>query len=225
VQCADQSAMPKCTNPQLVYMDFYRGDCSKASTCLPDPADVTYGNMPILDGGASTTLEVYAALYGLSDFPVYFDTTFENQLFVCIEGQASCYQPGPDAKEGTEYVRYTSPRYRRTYLAFQVEPTQSVAAQSSIGFDMVKEARDLETEFEALTKEKNGTQQNAIDNLSQDDLDGLTALGYDPPTNSLDIDSEYTRVDTRLVNLESFLNQLIELQSEYGIIQGVSVSQ
>jgi hypothetical protein len=223
VLCDDPSTMPKCNNARLVYMDFYRGDCSQgSSTCRPNPADVTYGKLPVLDGGASVTLQVYAALYGLTDFPVYFDTTFQNQLFVCIEGQADCYKPDTNAEEGKDYVRYTSQRYRRNFIAFQVEPSQGVAEQTSIGFAMVKEARDLDTVFAALTKERDGTKPYSIDNLTADDLAALKTLAYVPPTTTNEIDAELQRVNGRLVDLESFLNQLIELQRSIGI-QGVSV--
>jgi hypothetical protein len=223
VVCDDTDTMPKCSSPHLLYMDFYRGDCSQPDTCRPDPADVTYGNMPILDGGANITLQTYAALAGLSDFPVYFDTTFSNQLFVCIEGQADCYKPDDNAKDGVDYVRYTSPRYRRTFVAFQVEPTQAVAEQTSIGFAMVKEAHDLDIILEALRKERDGDKKYSADNLTQDDLNALTAIGYDPPRTTTAIDSEIDRVEQRVVDLESFLNQLIELERQLGIV-GINTS-
>ncbi|MEY4576267.1 MAG: hypothetical protein RL701_970, partial [Pseudomonadota bacterium] len=225
VQCAPGSTMPKCDNPRLLYMDFYRGDCSQASTCLPNPADVTYGNLPILDGGGSITLQVYAALIGLSEFPVYFDTTFQNQLFVCIEGQADCYKPDVKAVEGKDFVRYTSPRYRRSFLAFQVEPKQGVAEQTSIGFAMVKEARDFDIILEALRKESKGAAARPIDNLTPEDLAALTAIGYEPPqTSKAAVDAEIARVEDRITSLESFLNQLIELERQLGIVN-ISVFQ
>ena len=89
-------------------MDFYRGDCSKPDTCRPDPAQTTYKGKPVLDGGGSLSLQIYAAAFGLQDFPVFFDTTFQNQLFICVEGQGDCFQPDSKAVEGVDYVRYTS---------------------------------------------------------------------------------------------------------------------
>jgi hypothetical protein len=222
VLCAS-GAGSACKNPRLQYMDFYRGDCSDASSCLPNP-EVTYGKQPVLDGGASIVLQIYAALYGLSDFPVYFDTTFQNQLFVCIEGQADCNTPSPAAVEGQDYVRYTSPRYRRSFIAWQVSTpgtTGTTTEQTSIGFAMVKEARDLETVLTALVKMRDGKAPYAKSNLSAADLAALAAIPYTLPTGMSAIDAEIDRVDARVQDLESFFNQLIELERSYGI-QGIS---
>jgi hypothetical protein len=210
-----------CTTPRIVYMDFYRGDCSKAETCRPNPAETTYANLPVLDGGASLTLQIYAALYGLTYFPVYFDTTFQNQLFVCIEGQADCYQPSANAVENKDYVRYTSPRYRRTFVAFQVEPREGVGEQTSIGFAMVKEAYELDIALTALRKMKDGPEPNSIANLSPDDLSLVAKVNYTLPTTPTGIQEELDRIQSRVVDLESFLNQMIEIQRSSGI-QGIS---
>jgi hypothetical protein len=223
VVCDGAASSPKCNNARLLYMDFYRGDCTKPETCLPNPAESTYAGMPVLDGGASVTLQVYAAIYGLSDFPVYFDTTFQNQLFVCIEGQADCYQPDKSAVEGKDYVRYSSPRYRRNFIAFQVEPTQA-AEQTSIGFAMVKEARDLNLVFETLSKTQAGTTKFSLGLLSDADRAALDDIHYQMPTTSLAVKNEIDRVQNRVIDLESFFNQLIELQRNYGI-QGISYFQ
>ncbi len=221
VRCADRKSAPVCKTPELQYMDFYRGDCSDPSTCLPNPAEVTYAGKPVLDGGDSITLQIYAALYGLSDFPVYFDTTFQNQLFVCIEGQAACYEPSATAVEGKDFVRYTSPRYRHTFIAWQVEPATGVAEQTSIGFAMVKEARDLDVVLSALTKMRDGATPYSKKNLSAAELAAVAAIPYVLPTTTTAIDDEITRVDNRVQDLESFFNQLIQLEGQYGI-KGIS---
>jgi hypothetical protein len=226
VICSSGGQGTRCENPHLQYLDFYRGDCSQKETnpgaCRDNSAEATYANYAALDGGGNVTLQVYAALAGLSDFPVYFDTTFQNQLFICIEGQADCYQPGSKAKEGTDFVRYTSPRYRRTFVAFQVEPTQGVAEQTSIGFAMVKEARDFDTILAALEKLRDGAVPNAPENLSDEDRAALQALSYAVPTTPPTIADEIARVSGQIADLESFFNQLIELQRQLGI-QNISI--
>jgi len=222
VVCNGGSSSPKCPDARLLYMDFYRGDCSRQETCRPNPADVTYGNLPVLDGGGNITLQIYAALVGLTDFPVYFDTTFQNQLFVCIEGQADCFKPGMKAVEGTDFVRYTSPRYRRTFVAFQVEPSEGVAEQTSIGFAMVKEARDQDVILGALQKMRDGATPNSADNLTQADRDALNALKYTLPRTPQEIKDELDRVDYRIQELESFFNQMIDLQRGLSI-QGPAI--
>ena len=219
--CEGTVAGATCSRPQLVYMDFYRGDCSKAETCRPNPAEGRYKDLPVLDGGGSLTLQIYAALYGLAYFPVYFDTTFQNQLFVCIEGQADCYKPSPTAVENRDFVRYTSPRYRRTFVAFQVEPREGVAEQTSIGFAMVKEAYELDIALSALRKMQSGPEPNSPNNLTPEELTQVKETGYMLPTNANDLEDELRRVGNRIIDLESFLNQMIEIQRTSGI-QGVS---
>jgi len=104
VVCAEGSSFPQCRDPRTVYMDFYRGDCTTpgSTSCRPHPAEVTYRPNPtermfIINGGDNFLLQSYATIYGLSEFPVYYDTTFQTQLFLCVEGQGECNAP-----EGTE---------------------------------------------------------------------------------------------------------------------------
>jgi hypothetical protein len=205
-----------CANPRLQYMDFYRGDCSKPETCRPNP-EVTYGGLPVLNGGGSLSLQIYAAAFGLQDFPVFFDTSFQNQLMVCIEGQGDCFEPDPDADQGVDYVRYTSPRYRRSFLAFQVEPAVGVGEQTSIGFAMVKEARDLDAILNVLAKLPVTMPEYDVSQLTAEDLALLDELGYELPDGALGIDAEIDRITGRVFDLESFFNQLIELQRDFGI--------
>jgi hypothetical protein len=215
--CDDGGRMPDCDAPRLVYMDFYRGDCSSEDTCRPNPAEVTYGDLPVLDGGGSLSLQVYAALYGLQDFPVYFDTSFQNQLFICIEGQGDCNEPADEAVEGVDFVRYTSDRYRRSFLAYQVEPAVGVGEQTSIGFAMVEEARDLNVALRVLLAARDTEPAYDYDQVDPELLQQLEDVDYDPPDSPVDIESEIARIDNRIVNLESFFNQIIELERDWGI--------
>jgi hypothetical protein len=217
IVCEDEGAPADCENPRLVYMDFYRGDCSQPETCRPNPAEVTYGGLPVLDGGGSLSLQIYAALFGLSDFPVFFDSSFQNQLFICVVGQADCFEPSGAATEGVDYVRYTSDRYRKTFIAYQVEPAVGVGEQTSIGFAMVKEARDLNAILGVLLRLRDTDPAYASDQLATEDLELLDELGYELSTSPAEIESEIMRLDNRIVNLESFFNQIIELQRDLGI--------
>ena len=210
-----------CTDPRLVYMDLYRGDCftEGSETCRPDPVDVTYRDMPVLDGGGSILLQIYAAIYGLSEFPVYFDTTFQNQLFVCVEGNGACYAPTDTAVEGVDYVRYISRRYGKSFIAFQVEPSSAITNQTSIGFDMVSEAADLDFIVLMLQKYRGdfGGTPSAIANLTAAERARLAAIGYEIPGDSETLNAEENRLFGRLQDLESFFNQLIQLENQIGI--------
>jgi hypothetical protein len=45
----------------------------------------------------------------------------------------------------------------------------------------------------------------------------VAALAYTLPTSPSEVDVEVRRIDNRVVNLESFFNQIIELQRRIGI--------
>jgi hypothetical protein len=217
IVCEDGADPPECKSPRLLYMDFYRGDCSQEETCRPNPADVTYAGLPVLDGGGSLSLQIYAAVYGLQDFPVFFDTSFQNQLFICIEGQGDCFEPDPTAVEGVDYVRYTSDRYRKSFIAYQVEPSVGVGEQTSIGFAMVKEARDLSDTLGVLLELRETTPAYSLDQLPPERLQLLDEIGYAPPTDPVEVEDEIARLDDRIIDLESFFNQIIELERDLGI--------
>jgi len=216
-----EGTFPNCDNPRLVYMDLYRGDCftEGSTSCRPDPVSVTYRDMPVLDAGVSTFLQAQAAINGLSQFPVYYDTTFQNQLFVCIEGHGGCYSPSAGAVEGVDYVRYSSRRYGKAFLAFQVEPSATVTTQTSIGFEMVSEAADLDFIVRMLQTFRGdfGGPPRDMTNLTAAETARLTAMGYTIPADAETLDTEENRLYGRLESLESFFNLLIQLENQYGI--------
>ena len=200
-----------CEDPYLVYMDFYRGDCSTEETCLPDPVTETYADFEKIDGGNSIFLQYLAAAYALTDFPVFYDTSFHNQLFVCVEGTADCFDPKSDAVEGQDYVRYTSPRFGKTFIAWQVEPNVPAAEQRSIGFDMVQEAADNAFLTDVARRTSLGQDVHFLEAMK------ALALGYQIPTDPGQAEADFRDFDRRQESLESFLFQLIELERELGI--------
>ena len=222
VQCAAGSVFPRCNDPRVIYMDFYRGDCSDPDSprCRPNPAEVTYRDLPVLNGGGHFLMQFYGAIYALANFPVFFDTSFQNQLFICVEGTGECHRPESAAVEGVDYVRFTSPRYAKSFLAWQVEPRAGVAEQTSLGFAMVKEAADLNFILEALQRYRGdyGGAPYTLANLSAEERARLTALGYTIPTSNAVVDDEVDRLYFRVQDLESFFNQIIQLQREMGIV-------
>ncbi len=213
------AAAPTCRDPVIHYMDFYRGDCSTASstTCRPDPVDVTYRDLHVMNAGGNFTLQSYAAIYGLAEFPVFFDTSFQNQLFVCVEGQADCHAPNATDVDGVDYIRFTSSRFSKSYLAWQVESREGVAEQTSIGFAMLKEARDDDRIYQLLVKVRDGAIPYSISNLSAAEQAELVAMGYTVSSSPPEIDTEISRLYGRVADLESFFAYLIQLERDYGI--------
>jgi hypothetical protein len=217
---------PRCNDPRIVYMDFYRGDCSNPATCRPDPVE-NYESLEVLDPGSISTLQFLAAVFALSDFPVFFDTSFQNQMYVCIKGNGNCFEPdagdvpyeeGMDENDA-DFVEYFSERYGKTFVARQVEASVGVPNQRSLGFEMVRRARETAFIFRMLRTyigEFGGTPNN-INNLTADERARLAALGYTIPTDSARLGEEVDRFDGWLREQESFFFQLIQLQSQFGI--------
>ncbi len=213
VECGG-GAFPNCDDPRIVYLDFYRGDCSDPTSCRLDPEE-RYKALPVLEGGGSILLQYLGAVFALAEFPVFFDTTFQNQLFICVKGQGDCHLPSDEAVLGVDYAEYTSSRYGKTFLAWQVDPSVDVPNAKSIGFEMVKEAADIDYILGVLRRwrgdfgapvEPTGTERVRIE-------DGI---GYDLPAES-GLNDEIDRLDRRLRQLESFFFQVIQLQREIGI--------
>lgn len=206
----------RCNDPRLVYMDFYRGDCSPGApvdACRPNPTNV-YQDLRVVNGGGAGILPNYAAIFGLQSIPISSDMTFASQVFLCVEGQGDCQTPPPDAIEGLDYVRHTSARFNQSYLAWQLEPTASRIEERSVSFNMVQEARDTAFILQALRDIRGdfGDPPNDPNNISQADRDRLAALNYTVPTSATVLNNEIDRLDSRVISLESFFNFLIEIE-------------
>ncbi|MGF1467719.1 MAG: hypothetical protein ACFCGT_16460 [Sandaracinaceae bacterium] len=210
-----------CEDPQLVYMDFYRGDCSEgadATTCRPNPTE-RYDDLEVLNGGSITTLQLVAAQWSLAQFPIYNDTTFQNQLFICIRGQGDCTVPDGDAVEGVDYVEHTSDRYAQTFLAWQVDATDGVFEQTSIAFEMVKEAREF-SDIQGILEDyvgRDGDPPFNLSNLTQEQIDRLDELGYEIPAGQNDVLSEINRLFGRVRALEVVFRSLLQYQRVFSI--------
>ncbi|MDQ3031955.1 MAG: hypothetical protein M3Y87_06020 [Myxococcota bacterium] len=225
VVCDEASSFPRCTDPRLVYMDFYRGDCSTpgSTTCRPHPADITYRPDPsqrlfVINGGDNFLLQSYATIFGLAQFPVYYDTSFQTQLFLCVEGTGDCN--APEGVEGVDYVRFTSNRFGKSYLAWQLTPEEGgLIDQESIAFSMVREARDSAFTLRSLQRYRGDFGGTPLDiaNIPAADQARLAAMGYTIPASSTAVSDEIDRFDDRVRQLESFFGYLIQLEREYGI--------
>jgi hypothetical protein len=209
--CDESSPPDACIDPRVVYMDFYRGDCSRPETCRPDPIEETYADLEILDGGSSVLLQYLAAVFALSDFPVFFDTTFQNQLFICVEGEGDCFAPSDGSVEGVDFVRHRSARFGKTFLAFQIEPSLAVPNQESIGFNMVSEASDNAFAIDVLERLAAGEM------VSPSEQADLADRGYRVPSTPDEALEDLQSLDRRQRDLESFFFQLIDLQRQLGI--------
>lgn len=214
LQCADGGSGRECLDPRLVYMDIYRGDCRDPASpsCRPNPVTETYRRLPVANSGVSILAQIYGAMFGLTYFPTYYDSTFQRQLFVCIEGQGNCNSPPADAVEGVDFARYRSNRFGKTYLAFNVQASTSGATEDSIGFQMVKEARDLAHIIEAIQYVDRG------EAIPPELAAELERINYVVPTDDNTRAQELNRLDGRLRDVEGFFTQLLQLENELGIL-------
>jgi hypothetical protein len=211
VTCDESSPPNRCVDPTIVYMDFYRGDCSAPETCRPDPIEETYAGLEIVDGGSSVLLQYLAAVFALADFPVFFDTTFQNQLFICVEGEGDCFVPSESSVEGEDFVRHSSSRFGKTFLAFQIEPSIAIPNQESIGFNMVEEASNNAFAIDIVRRLADG------ELVPAPELEELANRGYHVPLGAEEAVSDLSSLDRRQRDLESFFFQLIDLQRQLGI--------
>jgi hypothetical protein len=146
-------------------------------------------------------------------------------MYVCIKGNGNCFEPDEgdvpyeEGVANADFVEYFSERYGKTFVARQVEPSVGVPNQRSIGFEMVRRARETAFIFRMIRTyigEFGGT-PNSIDNLTADERTRLAALGYTIPTDGARLGEELERIDGWLRDQESFFFQLIQLQSQFGI--------
>ncbi|MBX3272695.1 MAG: hypothetical protein KF729_20710 [Sandaracinaceae bacterium] len=230
LQCTSGDTFPRCREPRMVFMDFYRGDCSidpttgspRTETCRPNPAEVTYRDLAVLNGGTRFFLQSYAAIFALQEFPIYYDTTFQNQMYICVEGQGNCFAPSDTAIEGVDYVRHVSRRFSKNFLAWQVDADDGVAEQTSIAFAMVSEARNNDFIIRMLQRYRGdhlpGDPPPSITYLTPEERAQLAAIGYDVEgLGAAQVQEEITRLEQRLSSLESFFFYLIQLEREFGI--------
>ena len=104
-------------------------------------------------------------------------------------------------------------------VSFQVEPGEFVPNQTSIGFSMVGEAGDTDFLIRMLQKYRGdeGGDPLSLDNLTVEEQDRITDIGYTIPSSATRLDQEIDRLDGRLRNLESFFFQVIQLEREIGV--------
>lgn len=229
VQCAPGSPLPVCNDPRVLFMDFYRGNCFPdengdvdPSQCRPNPAEVTYRDLEVLNGGTRFFLQSLGAQYALAFVPIYYDADFQNQMFLCVEGQGDCFAPDSSSVEGLDYVRHHSERFNKNFLAWQVEPAEGVAEQTSIAFAMVKEAADSSFIIEMLQvyrgdRETTPDPPPDIAYLTAEEQARLAAIGYELPAAEDQIQFEIERFDDRVQSLERFFFFMVQLERIFGI--------
>ena len=222
VRCG-AGTFPQCNDPRLVYMNFFRGDCSDPddlSTCAP-PTDQQYADLPVVDSDSNVSLQFLAAAFSLGDFPTFFDTSYQNQMFLCVVGEGPCPEPTAAMVEGDDYIDYTSAFYGKTFRAFDVEETDDFASQRGIAFELVLEAKNNGCLLDAISTYRGDYEPGNVtpseSYLTAEQAACVADQEYVFPTNERAIDDEVDRILDRQRDLESFFFQLMQLLRQYGI--------
>jgi hypothetical protein len=208
--------------PVIEYEDLWRGDCGYRSGVECDDApDVGYGDTPYVEVGDAFYMQYYGLIDSLATFPVYWDATWERQLHVYTEGGVDgvtvvdCADDPSDPDclvEGEDYVRFTSERFHRSYIAFAMEPDSRGQRSESYMFNLLSEAVQLQADLDELDA--------CVDNPDHPDN---PACGYGAFPPFSDNDSWYTsefvqtRWRNRLTSIEGYVRYALQIQRDMGI--------
>ncbi len=203
-------------SPQLTYLNWYRGTCDTPTgrqPCRGSQEDVYPGTA--IAGTTPELLRDWATVLALAQFPVFYDTSFEQRLSVFkiqagdsftlpdtqTDGTTTCAY-GDTALPGTshdtgcdsvdaDYVIYESDRFHTGYVAVKVKPRLTYnLEEEQLGFQLLTRMVQTQERIRTLT---------ALPSPTADELDELHVL------------------TEQLTSNESFLEYLIDIQRQYGI--------
>ncbi|MFK7991942.1 MAG: hypothetical protein AB8I08_38350 [Sandaracinaceae bacterium] len=203
--------------PNVYYLNYLRGNCSNATTgeaetCRPSNQE-TFTDPPLM-GTSNEILRLYASIFALSQFPVYYDPSFESRLAVyklgssdgftipdiqldgeatqaygaAIPGSGHAITTDPDE---ADYIIYVSDRLHQALVANKI--------RERLTFNLEEE----QLGFQLLL----GLQQQ------QDLVRSLSAIASPTPAEIAQLAS----ARQRLTQGETFVESLIEVQNIFGI--------
>jgi hypothetical protein len=157
-----------------------------------------------IDGSDSETLRDFATISALSEFPVFYDTSFEQRLLVFKLGSGDGYKIPEKRRDGTptcryldmgcdkpDYIIYESDRLHTSYVAVTIDPGETnVEDEQQVAFQLLRRLSERQAHIRDLTDNQNRTA------AQNDDLE---------------------RSQSGLQRDESFLEYLIELERQLGI--------
>lgn len=189
----------------ITHMDWFRDFCTIDGISQPcrGSQDVTY-TQPALDGTSAEILRDWASMLALAEFPVFYDTSFEQRISIYKLGNGDGYRIPerlPDGRATCEfgaagctepdYIRYQSDRLHTTYVALVIRPRLDYnLPEEQLGFQLLRELRDVQTRVRELE-------------------------AIETPTAAEEAELRTKRA--KLEKGESFLDFLIELQRQFGI--------
>jgi len=178
-------------------------------------------NYPKISDGSNEILRNYALIMSLAELPFFTDPTYERQMFICEKGSGYCFDicEQDEIDGGTahyfcsdpevtplvadeDFVEYTSDRLHKTFISVQVEkllPYQ--VKQIDIAMDILRKARDLQDNYYELMDHRAA---------------GTCPADFPSPCDT-ELANAIDRVGAKLVETESFIVNIINIQRQYGI--------
>ncbi|MCA9606369.1 MAG: hypothetical protein KC619_12270, partial [Myxococcales bacterium] len=204
-------------DPQIYYVNLLRGNCRSATTgefepCV-GPVEERFADPPIM-GTSNEVLRLYASVFALSEFPVFYDPSFESRLAVfkldnadgftipdvrldgeptqafgqAVPGSGHTVTTNP---EEADYIIYVSDRLHQPLVAVKVtERLTFNLEEEQIGFQLLLRLHE-----------------------NQEEVRALEARGTLTPAER----AHLAELRRRLTAGESFIEALIEVQQIFGI--------
>lgn len=194
------------TGPTIQHLNWWRGNTNCGASGVEPcrgTVDATYPE-PAIDGTSTELLRDWAAILSLAQFPVFYDTSFEQRLMIYKAGSGEGGDIPATHPDGTptcaygapgctlpDYITYSSDRLHTTYVALAIRPRYDYnLPEEELGVNLLKRIR-----------------------LVQDEARTLEAL----PTPTAAQIARMHELRTRLAQEDSFLEYLIDVQRQYGI--------
>ncbi len=198
----------RCERDTIFYQDLWRGPFmfeGDVEDARGNPYDDIYASMPAIEGANSELLRTWAVIFSLAEFPVFYDTAYEQQMYLYIEGTGESYDvrsceefPDDDycREEGVDFTRYFSDRFNQTFVAFNLEREFDWEPDSiNTSFVLVERAQQLSDDIEACEAD----------------------LPTCPVAAGSARDEAIERWSVAREEAESFLITVLDIQSNYGI--------
>jgi hypothetical protein len=207
--------------PNVEFLDLWQGDCSyrEGVECNAEPDD-GYFDTPFVEDDSYFYMQYYGLIDSLANFPVYWDASWERQLRLYTEGGVDgievidcADEPGnPDClREGVDYIRFTSERFHRSYLAFAMEPDSSGQRGESYMFNMLMEAVELQDQLDELNA--------CVDDPEHPDHPACGYGQFLPFSGDGEETADFvqSRWRYRLSSLEGYIRYVLQVQRDMGI--------
>lgn len=210
------AADPTGTMTHVQYVNWYRAPdlygrgCSNPTTGVRGPcraATAVQFPYPVIQGSSDDVLRVYATAFALSEFPVFYDNSWERRLDVVALGSGDGFTIPDFQRDGSQTC---------AYLTSVLTSPGHVGGCSAVDADYITYTSEhLRTTYVAVKIRSRDTY-----NLEEEQLGFQFLLGLNTDqalTHTLPAGAQLDRVRRRLQRNESFLGTLIELQRRLGI--------